>query len=139
MSIVKLQLSNLFLCNFYDILLVMLSINDRLKTIRQTLNLSQKVFAKSVFISTSHYTLIETGNRKIKDSFLDSVCKIYNVNKDWLITGQGSMFINEPPDVKLEELIGIFKRLNGHFQGYVLEQVKNLDKIQKKEPKKRLK
>ena len=47
------------------------------------------------------------------------------------------MFINEPPDVKLEELIDIFKRLNGHFQGYILEQVKNLDKIQKKELKKR--
>ena len=110
-------------------------LNERLKLIRQTLNLSQKVFAKSVFISTSFYTLIETGNRNIKDSFLDSVCKIYNVNKDWLITGKGDMFKNEPPDVQLEELIDIFKRLNGHFQGYILDQVKNLEKLQKKEPK----
>ena len=54
-------------------------INERLKIVRQTLNLTQKVFAKSVFISTCHYTMIETGNRTIKDSFLDSVCKIYNV------------------------------------------------------------
>ena len=103
--------------------------------LRQTLNLSQKVLAKSVFISTSHYTLIETGKRRIKDSFLDSVCKIYNANKEWLLTGQGDMFLNEPPDVKLEELIDIFKRLNGHFQGYILDQVKNLEKLQKKEPK----
>jgi len=105
--------------------------------LRQTLNLSQKVFAKSVFISTSHYTLIETGKRRIKDSFLDSVCKIYNANNEWLLTGQGDIFLNEPPDVKLEELIDIFKRLNGHFQGYILDQVKNLEKLQKKEPKKR--
>ena len=114
-----------------------MSVNERLKTVRQTLNLSQKLFAKSVFISTSHYTLIETGNRKIKDSFLDSVCKIYNANKNWLLTGQGDMFIAEPPDVKLEELIGIFQRLNGYFQGYILDQVRSLDKLQKKEPKRK--
>ena len=103
--------------------------------LRKTLNLTQKAFAASIFISTSHYTLIETGKRKIKGSFLDSICKIYNVNKDWLTSGQGIMFNNEPPDVKLEELVGIFKRLNGHFQGYILDQVKNLEKLQKKEPK----
>ena len=114
-----------------------MSINERLKTIRQTLNLTQKLFAKSVFVSTSHYTLIEIGKRNIKDSFLDSVCKVYNANKEWLKTGHGEMFKNEPPDVRLEELIDIFKRLNGHFQGYILDQVKNLDKVQKKEPKKR--
>ena len=113
-----------------------MSINERLKILRQNLNLTQKVFAKSVFISTSFYTLIETGNRRIKDSFIDSVCKIYNANKEWLLTGQGEMFLNEPPDMELEELIDIFKRLNGHFQGYIMDQVKNLEKLQKKDPKK---
>ena len=110
-----------------------MSVIERLKAVRHTLNLSQKVFAKSVFISTSHYTLIETGNRRVKDSFLDSVCKVYNVNREWLLTGKGGMFDTEPPDVKLEELAGIFKRLNGHFQNYILDQVRNLEKIQKKE------
>jgi hypothetical protein len=78
---------------------------------------------------------LESGHRKIKDTILDSISKIYNVNKEWLSTGKGKMFDTEPPDVKLEELIGIFKRLNGHFQGYILDQVKNLEKIQKKELK----
>ena len=45
------------------------------------------------------------------------------------------MFLNEPPDVKLEELIGIFKRLNRHFQAYILDQVRTLEKVQKKELK----
>jgi len=110
-----------------------MAVNERLKILRQTLNLTQKAFAKGVFISTSFYTQIETGNRKIKDSFLDSISKVFNVNKGWLLTGKGGMFDKEPPDVKLEELTGIFKRLNGHFQGYILDQVRNLEKIQKKE------
>jgi len=110
-----------------------MTVNERLKALRQTLNLTQKAFAKSVFISTSFYTQIESGNRKIKDSFLDSVSKVFNVNKGWLLTGKGGMFDKDPPDIKLEELVAIFKRLNGHFQGYIIDQVKNLEKIQKKE------
>lgn len=112
-----------------------MSVIERLKAVRHTLNVSQKVFAKSIFISSSHYACIESGHRRIKDSVLDSVSKIYNANKDWLLTGKGGMFDKEPPDVKLEELTGIFKRLNSHFQGYILDQVRNLDKIQKKEAK----
>ncbi|MDR0456770.1 MAG: hypothetical protein LBH20_08835 [Treponema sp.] len=46
------------------------------------------------------------------------------------------MFEKTPPDLKLEELVDIFKRLNGHFQGYMLDQVRNLEKIQKKELRK---
>jgi len=113
-----------------------MSIIERLKAVRHTLNVSQKVFAKNIFISTSYYACIESGHRKIKDSILDSISKIYNVDKNWLLTGKGGMFAADPPDVKLDELTGIFKRLNEHFQGYILDQVRNLDKIQKNEIKK---
>jgi transcriptional regulator with XRE-family HTH domain len=106
---------------------------ERLRAVRKTLNVSQKVFAKSIFVSTSHYACMETGHRKIKASILDSITKIYNVNREWLATGKGGMFDSEPPDVKLEELIGIFKRLNGHFKQFILDQVKKKKKIQEKE------
>ena len=97
------------------------------------MNVTQKVFAKSIFVSASNYACLESGHRKIKDSILDSVSKIHNVNKEWLFTGKGEMYETAPPDMKLEELIEIFKRLNGHFQEYILEQVRNLDRIQKRD------
>ena len=112
-----------------------MSVIERLKAVRTTLKVSQKIFAKSIFISTSQYACLESGHRKVKDTILDSISKIYNVNKEWLSTGKGKMFATVPPDVKLEELIDIFKRLNGHFQGYIFDQVRNLEKIQKKEAK----
>jgi len=110
-----------------------MSVIERLKVVRHTLEVSQKVFAKSIFVSTSHYACLESGHRKIKDTILDSISKIYKVNKEWLLTGKGGMFDSEPPDAKLEELISIYKRLNRHFQGYILDQVKHLESIQKKE------
>jgi transcriptional regulator with XRE-family HTH domain len=112
-----------------------MSVIERLKAVRHTLNVSQKVFAKNIFVSTSHFACLESGHRKIKDSVLESISKVYNVNGEWLKTGKGEMFDAEPPDVKLEELTGIFKRLNSHFQGYILDQVRHLEKIQKKELK----
>jgi transcriptional regulator with XRE-family HTH domain len=110
-----------------------MTVVERLKAARHTLNIPQKVFAKNIFMSTSNYACLESGHRKIKDTVLDSISKVYNVNKDWLLTGKGKMFDAEPPDVKLEELTSIFKRLNVHFQGYILDQVRYLEKAQKKE------
>ena len=112
-------------------------VKERLRAVRHSLNVSQKIFAKSIFISASYYACLEAGHRKIKDTILDSVSKIYNVSKEWLLTGKGEMFEAAPPDVKLEELIEIFKRLNDHFQGFILDQVRNLEKIQNDERKKR--
>jgi transcriptional regulator with XRE-family HTH domain len=110
-------------------------LNERLKTIRKTLNVSQKIFAKGIFISTSYYAGIETGHRQVNDRIIDLVSTRYNVNKDWILTGQGEIFDNAPPDVKLQELVEIYKRLNKYFKGYILDQIRALDKIQENESK----
>jgi transcriptional regulator with XRE-family HTH domain len=109
-------------------------LNERLKIIRKTLNLTQKSFAKGIFISTSYYAGIEAGYRQVLDKTVDSVCKVYNVNKDWVLTGKGGMFDTAPPNVRLQELIDIYKRLNPHFQGYIIDQIRNLEKIQDTKP-----
>ena len=110
-----------------------MTVMERLKTLRNALNLSQKEFAKKIFISTSHYSCLESGHRKIKDIILDSISKTYNANKEWLLSGKGEMFFAEPPDLRLEELVGVFKGLNGYFQEYLIDKVRQLDAIQKKE------
>jgi transcriptional regulator with XRE-family HTH domain len=110
-------------------------LNERLRTIRETLNLTQKSFAKSIFISTSYYANIESGQRQVLDKTIDSICKVYNANKEWILTGQGEIFNTKPPDVRLQELIDIYKRLNPYFQGYIIDHIRNLEKIQDNEKK----
>ena len=123
-------------CNIFNAILEIMPVKERLRAIRNTLNVSQKVFAKSIFVSGSYYACMESGHRKVKDTILDSISKIYNVNKGWLLSGKGEMFDSSPPDPRLEELINIFKRLNNHFQGFILDQVRNLEKIQDLEKEK---
>ena len=109
------------------------SINDRLKLIRKTLNVTQKTLAKGIFISTSYYAGLELGHRRVTDRMIDLLCTVYHVNRDWILTGQGGMFDNPPPDMRLEELIQIFTKLNGFFKDYILDHIKKLEKVQKEE------
>jgi transcriptional regulator with XRE-family HTH domain len=108
-------------------------VNRRLRAIRTALNVSQKLFAKGIFISTSYYAGIETGHRQVNDRIIDLVSTQYHVNKNWILTGQGEMFGSLPPDVRIQELIDIFSKLNPHFQAYILDQTRDLEKIQFKE------
>ena len=115
----------------FSVILKIMPVNERLRAVRHSLNVSQKVFAQSIFVSTSQYACLESGHRKIKETILDSVSKIYNVRKEWLLTGKGAMFESTAPDLKLEELIAIYKRLNVHFQRFILDQIRSLEKMEK--------
>jgi transcriptional regulator with XRE-family HTH domain len=107
------------------------STNTRIKSIRKALNISQKEFSRGIYISQSFYAELESKNKNVNDRIIELIATKYNVNKDWILTGNGEMFSAPPPDVKLEQLIGIFNELNGLFQDYILLQTKELLKIQK--------
>jgi transcriptional regulator with XRE-family HTH domain len=109
------------------------ALNARIKQIRQALNLSQRAFAKKIFISQSYYSAIELERQEVNDRIIHIVSTRLNVNRDWIATGRGDMFRDSPPDVKLDELVQIFNELNGLFQEYILQQTKRLRKVQEKE------
>lgn len=70
----------------------------RLKQIRKYLKLSQKNFAKEIGMSQSGYGQIEIGDRPISDRLIKSICMAFNVNENWLRTGEGEMIIEIKDD-----------------------------------------
>ena len=104
-------------------------INQRIKLIRTELNISQNEFSKKIFISQSSLGEIETGVRKVNDRIIQLICSEFNVNKNWIKTGQGNMFDVEKPDIKLSHLIEIYKQLEKPLQNYLLEQSESLLKL----------
>lgn len=103
----------------------------RIKQVRQTLNASQRDFAKRVYISQTLLGDIELGNRNVNDRTIQLISTEFNVNKNWLLTGKGGMFSAPPVDLQLESLIEIFSQLDKGLRDYLLEQSKGLLKIQK--------
>lgn len=112
------------------------TIADRLKAIRAALNLSQREFAKGVFVSQSYFCNIEINKQKISERIIHLISVNYKVNKEWLKTGKGEMFSMSMTEAKLENLAGVFSELDELLQEYLIKQANELLAIQKKKMKK---
>jgi transcriptional regulator with XRE-family HTH domain len=107
------------------------SANARIKLVRKALNLSQREFCKGIFLSHSFYAKIEIGTRNPNERVYELISNKYNVNKDWLMTGKGTMFDAPPPDVELNQLMDIIKELDPLFKQYIIQQIKLLAALHK--------
>lgn len=67
--------------------------NTRIKQIRKTLDLTQFEFAKRLGTVQNTITGYESGRRNPSNAVITSICREFNVNEEWLRTGNGSMFI----------------------------------------------
>lgn len=109
-----------------------MSVNQRIKEIRQTLNLSQAKFAKALSMSNGYIAGIELERNAVNDRIIKLICFTFNVNEQWLKTGEGCMF-NEKPNQLTELAVAIFKELKPDYQEYILKQIEQLLEIQQKE------
>ncbi len=66
---------------------------DRIKQLRLTLNLKQVEFATETGISPSYLSYIESGSRLPSYELLETICVKYNVNVNWILTGNGELFV----------------------------------------------
>lgn len=79
---------------------------DRIKILRKTLKLTQQAFAESLGVSRDTIANVEGGRIEIKDIFILSICREFNVNENWLRTGEGEMFIELSRDEQIAEFVG---------------------------------
>lgn len=74
---------------------IMNTIQDRLKLVRRSLNLTQTDFGNKINRSLRAIQNYESGGRNINGDLLLDLQDIFNVNIDWMRTGQGEMFIKK--------------------------------------------
>ena len=107
------------------------SINERVKIVRKTLCLTQMQFSKIISLSGGYLAGVELEKRKVNDRIIKLICSSFKVNEQWLTTGEGEMF-TQNPDEEFTKLISLFKELNSQFQDYILKQIDLLLEIQNK-------
>ena len=107
-------------------------VNNRIKAVREALGISQKDFCRGIFLSQSFYAKLEKGERNLNERIYELISNKYNINKEWLITGNGEMFSTTPPDVELEQLMEIIKELDPLFREYIIQQIKQLASLHRK-------
>lgn len=67
--------------------------NERVKQLRKILNLSGEKFGENIGVKRSAISDIETGRNNLSDQMIKLICYAYNVNENWLRTGEGDIFI----------------------------------------------
>lgn len=77
------------------------TMNKRIKEIRKELNLTQEEFGKKIDLGRGGITSIEVGNVNLTERNIKKICKVFNVNEDWLRTGNGKMFNTLEEDKEL--------------------------------------
>lgn len=64
-------------------------LKERLKKIRTLKKMSQEEFGKRLGVTKSTISNIENGRFNITDTMIKLVCSEFNINEDWLRTGNG--------------------------------------------------
>lgn len=73
-----------------------LNIGERIEILRKDLSMSRRVFGEKLGVSESVIVNIEYDRLKRpdqKESLYKLICKEFNVNEEWLRTGNGEMFV----------------------------------------------
>ena len=78
-----------------------------MKQLRKELKLSQQDFAEKIHISRSQLSYYESGTVNIPERSQKEICEKFNVNIEWLKTGEGEMY---KPTPKLSELIDLIDK-----------------------------
>lgn len=65
----------------------------RIQVVRKRLNLLQKDFASTLDISNASLSEMEAGNAKPRFELLYNITKRYNVNLNYLLHGEGDIFL----------------------------------------------
>jgi len=107
------------------------TIAGRMKAVRAALGLSQRKFAKRLYVSQSYFGEVELGNRRMSDRIIHLISTNYKISKEWLKTGEGDMFSSPMTEVRLEHLSGVFAELDELLQDYLVKQANELLAIQK--------
>ena len=80
--------------------------HERIKKLRKALGLTQQEFADQLRISRNNIATYETRKSNPGDSTISLICRIFNVNENWLRHGQGDMFIEITRDQEIAEFVG---------------------------------
>ena len=102
-------------------------INIRVKKVRDHLKKSQKDFGSVLGLKPNSVSDIETGKNNVSEQSIKAICREFNVNEDWLRTGDGgeeNMFI--PDDMQYFQNVGKLGNEKNEFKKFYLNMMMGL-------------
>ena len=106
----------------------MSTINERFRCLRENKGLSQEAFASGAHRTRSEIKNIEYGKTEPKEEVVQSICAAYNVNENWLRTGEGEMYRSVSRDAEIASFMGdIMRGEDADFRRRLISVLARLD------------
>ena len=78
--------------------------NERIKDLRKALGLTLEKFGDALGVTKTAISRLESGERGVTEQMFKSICRDFEVNEEWLRTGEGEMF----KELSRSEKIAVF-------------------------------
>ena len=80
-------------------------LHERIKELRKYLGLTQAEFGEKIAMRQTGVAWLESGDRKITDRVITTICAVFGVDEIWLETGDGEMFRKMTRREKIAEFV----------------------------------
>lgn len=108
---------------------------ERIRQLRKELGLNQTDFGERIGVKQGSVAGYESGARTPIDAVITSICREFDVNEDWLRTGEGEMFkersLSEEVGYYVEDLLSYDGRGNP-FYDMIIEMMKTYTELDEK-------
>lgn len=79
--------------------------NERIKELRKALGLTLEKFGDRVGVTKQTVSRIENGKNNVTDQMFKSIVREFNVNPEWLESGEGEMFATLSTHNQIEKIV----------------------------------
>lgn len=108
--------------------------NERIKTLRKTLNLTLEQFGERVGVTKMTISRIENGKNNVTEQMCKSICREFNIREDWLKNGTGEMFEDLSEDEKIASILGsVFTDTDSEIYDFKMAVFRELGKLDEKD------
>lgn len=94
---------------------------DRLKELRKEFGLTQEKFAERLRMKRNSIANYEIGRNKPIDAVIALICREFNVNENWLRTGEGEMLNVLTRNQIITDFLGDVIQEDGTFKKRLIE------------------
>lgn len=97
--------------------------NTRIKLIRQNEGLTQSQFADKIGLSRNYVAMIEIGQRDPSERTISDICRIFDIQEDWLKYGLEPMRAAKSREEEIADLVGSALTGSSEFKKAVIKMI----------------
>lgn len=104
--------------------------HERIKELRKHLGLTQAEFGDKISMRQTGVAWLESGERKITDRVITTICAVFGVDEIWLRTGEGEMFRKLSRQEQIAAFVGeALADDSGDFRSQLISILASLDDV----------